>query len=66
MNCPICKEEPQITSFIGNALKFKFPNRGRESFHIFCPNCDSMYTEWHETEEEAWEEWEQLCEEPNK
>ena len=53
MNCPICKEEPEVEEF-------------NDKYCIFCMNCGVMYTEWHETEEEAWEEWQQLCEEPNK
>ena len=56
MNCPICKSEPDVEAWAVRYAKYR----------VFCHYCEQMKTEWHETAEKAWEEWQQLCEEPNK
>ena len=63
MNCPICKSEPELAHEIDSMLDGEV-NWGK--CLVACPHCLSMQTSLCETEEEAWEEWEQLCEEPNK
>ena len=68
MNCPICKSKPVVyvrmrvgKTLIDDSDGIYFPK-----YMVHCEFCESMETEWYEDREGAWEEWEQLCEEPNK
>ena len=67
MNCPICKSEPIIDTRlkVGKALMDDEISTSPQ-FMVYCEFCEFMETSWYETEKEAWEEWQQLCEEPNK